>query len=164
MRRGDWIICERTSRWASALRVALERQDDAELRAARICEVRNHRDLEAQLVSRPDALVTIEVDRANLAAVLAWLATAGERFPRARFVVGLDWSLCEGRKAAGDERAHDVAGALVEAGAALVLRSPREHGRLVELGRRHMAANSPAAGDELSPRQRVWASLPWQDR
>ena len=162
----DWILCERTSRWAAAMRVAIERDGGAATHAVRVFEVRNHRDLEAELAKLPGALALVEVDRTNVAAVLAWLARAEPRFPQARFVAGLDWSRGADREAGGHGRALDVAQALVEAGAVEVLGSPRECARLFDLAHRHAAARaaeSAAAGDEFSPRQRAWASLPWQD-
>ena len=163
MNAWDWIICERTSRWAAAVRVALERESTAELRAARVVEVRNHRDLESRLSARPDALVTIEVERANLAAVLAWLGTAGPRYPRATFVAVLDRLFVADQNANGDVSVPDVEQALVEAGAMLVVRLPRAMKPLLDLAQRHAARAAAAADGELSPVERVWASLPWQD-
>ncbi len=162
----DWIVCERASRWASALRVALERQHETELRAARVFEVRNHRDLESRLAARSHSLVTIEVDQETLAPVLSWLAAASQRFPWARFVAALGRSLGGNRERDGSEDAREVERALVEAGATMVARSPVDCRALVELAHRHIAANvAEAAGgdDELSPAERVWVSLPWQD-
>lgn len=160
-----WIICERTSRWAAAMRVSLDR--DFVAGGAHVYEVRNLRDLSARLAARPDALVAIEVDRANLAEVLFWLAGAAQRFPCARYVAMIDWPLAEDRQAGlRSDEAREVEQALVEAGAMLVERSPRQCSTLVALACRHAAVRSAervvGAHDDLSPVDEVWASLPWQ--
>jgi hypothetical protein len=164
----DWIICERTSRWASVMRLTLERHAPADGRTEHIYEVRNRHDLAARLAARPDALVAIEVDRANFAEVLTWLAAASRQFPRTRFMAMLDRSLCEDWETGaggGRNESRDVEHALVEAGALLVVRSPRQCVELVELAHRHAAAcaaDLAAARDDRSPTEQVWALLPWQ--
>jgi len=163
----DWIICERTSRWAAAVRTTLDRTGAADQCAPRIYEARSQRDVVARLAARPDALVALEIDYESLAESLAWLAAARRQFPRARFVAMLDRSLGEDLRAGNrSDEAFDVAHALVEAGAALVVRSPGESPALVGLACRHAvasAADRAAARDDLSLAEQVWASLPWQD-
>jgi hypothetical protein len=114
-------------------------------------------------------LAGIEVGRANLGDVLAWLAMAEREFAIVRFVALVDYSLQPDPWASSEARLNelsDVTDALREAGAAMAVTSPRRLGPLVELGRRppgrlrprRQAANDP----EMSLTSRVWASLPWQ--
>ena len=89
MSRVEWVVCERTSRWASALRMSFAASDVP----YRLREVRYLAELEAELVDRPTCLAAIEFDRTNFAAALALLPVIRQRFPGVRSVALLDRSL-----------------------------------------------------------------------
>jgi hypothetical protein len=145
----EWIVCERTSRWASALRMALAAHGTPH----RLRELRHLAELDAELTARPAALAAIEIHRGNFANLLSWLPTARERHVHARCVVLLDRSLADNLDAACD--------ALVEAGAQAIATSPRRLDAVVALGTRH--AETARTIDENTPLvAQAWASLPWQ--
>jgi hypothetical protein len=153
----EWIVCESTSRWAAALRLALDR--DPQLRAGdvRLYETRLLKELTARLAERPDAFVAVEVREQNAGETLAWLAWATGRFGRARFVALVDRGMMSGRR--------DLDDALREAGALDVARSPRQLQQTVELFGRHAALSHRAAGILAANRpleEQVWNLLPWQ--
>jgi hypothetical protein len=164
----DWIICERSNRWAAALRLVLDGQNRVDGRRCQLREVRTLADLAASLSEGQMCLACIEVRPASLGDVLAWLAKAEQEFGETRFVALLDYSLQPDPWAAAESRLNkldDVSDALVEAGAALVVTSPRRLGPLVELGRRSAnPSQSRQTSDdaEITLTSRVWASLPWQ--
>jgi hypothetical protein len=149
--RPDLIVCERTCRWASALRMAM-------LAAGGPCRLRETRrlaELGAELAERPASIAAIEVHRENFATVLDWLPKARQQFTGARFVALTDRSLAEDRLT--------VADVLMEAGVDALAASPRRLHTVLNLVRQQ--AKSPAIVDESEPlTARVWASLPWQRR
>lgn len=153
----DWIVCERTSRWAAALRLALERDGAKSGPHHRIRETRRLSELTAEVLERPACIAAIETHHDNFADVLEWLSTADLRFPAARSVVLVDRSI-------GLSERHETRIALREAGALEVVESPRQLGSLIELGRRPApTSKNVAAIAENSPLvERIWASLPWQ--
>src|SRR5688572_15105073 len=104
----EWIVCERTDRWAAALRVILARQVQWRSRMPRLYEVRSLAELASRLELRPDGLGLISVDNALVPRVLSWLAGAWMTHPRARFIALLE----------GDLSQQDVGSVLLEAGAA----------------------------------------------
>jgi len=165
----DWIVCERTSRWAAALRVALAREDCGA--TSSIYEVRTWKELASRLETQPNGVAIAEVQRDQLGSALVWLATARRRFPRARFTAALDISSTDTEGHASsfrrDEQA-EVVDALFEAGVAAVADSPRRLHAILALGRRHAALcaaqSQPSPRDNLSVVNAAWASLPWQDR
>ena len=149
MSRLEWIVCERTSRWASALRMALSSGETSH----QLRELRHLAELDAALTARPTALAAIEVHRGNFAQWLAWLPVARERHVQARCVALVDRSLADDLEEVGD--------ALVEAGAQAIATSPRRLDAVVALGARH--AETVARIDvNASLAAQVWASLPWQ--
>ena len=145
----EWIVCERTSRWASALRMALARGEMPH----RLRELRHLAELDAELAARPTALAAIEIHRGNFADLLAWLPTACERHDRARCVALLDRSLADNLDAACD--------ALVEAGAPAIATSPRRLDAVIALGTRH-AETARTIAENAPLMAQAWASLPWQ--
>jgi hypothetical protein len=155
MSRIEWVVCERTSRWAAALRMALA----ADELSCRLRELRHFIELDAELAARPTAVAAIEVHRGNFANVLCWLPRAREQFAEVRFVALLDRSLVVDKT----KESADVGDALLEAGAALVVASPRRLEPILELGRRHAAA-PPKTSENVRLVEQVWASLPWQAR
>jgi len=165
----DWIICEQTNRWASALRLAVERDAAAGGGGYRLREVRSLGELEAELARRPVSLAALEVRAGNLSDVLAWLAAAERRFPRARCVAILDRSLSSehsGIGPRGGESLQEILDALREAGALEVAESPRRLNSLLELAGRHTRATAEAetiTAENASFVERVRATLPWQE-
>ena len=149
MSRVEWTVCERTSRWASAMRIALA----ADGTPHRLRETRSLSELEAELVDRPTSLTAIEVHRGNLADVLAWLPNARQRFTRPCFVALLDRTLADDMGSVGD--------VLIEAGAQSIATSPRRLDEILSLARRH-AANPRITDENVPLTARVWATLPWQ--
>ena len=151
MSRVELIVCERTSRWAAALRMALAA-------AGEPCQLRETRrlpELDTELSERPVSIAAIEVHRDNLANVLDWLPKARQRLARTRYVALADRSL------AADWDA--VADALTEAGVDALSSSPRRLEAVLDLAR--LQAKMPVIVDESEPlTTRVWASLPWQRR
>lgn len=164
----EWILCERTNRWASALRTALSRERSSQDGMPRLYEVRSLRDLSARLAARPDSLVLIEVDRATVGAVLAWLADAQRRYSDARFAALFDSELARPpstRATPPRNNRQDALDAVIEAGACDVALSPRHLRGILALGRRHAnrLAARPTMPDDRSITAWAWASLPWQD-
>jgi hypothetical protein len=164
----EWIICEKSSRWAAALRMALERDVRPDRCEDRLHEVRSLAELSERLSERRVSLAAIEVRRANLGDVLKWLSTDSRRASRTRFVTLLDRSLQSDPweiAARGADVLRDASDALREAGATDIVVSPRRLGPLIELGRRHaanMAQLHTPSDSELSFSAKAWASLPWQ--
>jgi len=149
MSRFEWLVCERTSRWASALRMSFS----ASNMPIRLREIRHLGELEPELAERPTCLAAIEFDRANFADALRRLPIIRQKFSRVRCVALLDRSLAEDFA--------DVRDVVVEAGAAAVAASPRRLDAILALGERHAAtAETPAENMPLVAQ--VWASLPWQ--
>lgn len=149
IRPAEWIVCERTSRWASAFRMALASGE----MPFRLRELRHLTELDAELAARPTALAAIEVHRGNFAPLLAWLPVARDRHGRARCVALVDRSLADDIDALCD--------ALIEAGAQAIATSPRCLDAVVDLAARH-AETAGKIGENTSLVDRVWASLPWQ--
>jgi hypothetical protein len=144
----EWIVCERSSRWASALRMALGGE-----RRFQIRELRHTAELDGELAERPDAIVALEVRRDNFAELVAWLVAAHKRHLHSRSVALVDHSI--------DSHLDEVRDALVEAGVAAVATSPRQLANVIALAARH-AEIAGKAGPNASPLVTAWASLPWQ--
>lgn len=149
MSRIEWIVCERTSRWASALRISFA----ASGVPFRLREIRHLEELAAELAKRPACLAAIEFDRTNFAAALALLSVIRKKFPDTRTIALLDRSLAS--------EFAEVGNAAVEAGAAAVAASPRRLDAILALGERH-AATERTKGERMPLVARIWATLPWQ--
>jgi hypothetical protein len=164
----EWIVCEQSSRWAAAFRVAFERDPRAAGRQPRITEVRSLGELAERLENRPTGLVAIEVRRASFSTILNWLAVETKKCTTVRCITLLDHSLLPNPwevAARGSSAFDDICDALREAGAVDVVSSPRRLGPVLELGRRHAAAlPQKVAGNyaENSVAANAWTSLPWQ--
>jgi hypothetical protein len=164
----DFLVCERTGRWAAALRVGAARHDRISSREPRIYEARSLEELAERLEIRPLSLALLEVHLSTLGKLLPWLADHSPRFPRIRFVALLDDAL--GIAANRDIKqlsgpSQDVVAALLEAGAADFAHSPRRLQLVFALAERH--ANIVAdANRQLNPVQSIadwaWSQLPWQ--
>jgi hypothetical protein len=158
--RIQWIVCERTSRWAAALRVGLARRSSERripLLNAQIYEVRSLSDLEAAMNEHAHSLGLVEVRNDNLGSVLELIAKGWRR--GARLIVLLD----------ADAKATLSVDALTEAGALAVVESPRHIDTALRLAdrfsRRRPQPVLPNGGEETiaSVFDRARAALPWQN-
>jgi len=154
------ILCERTGRWAAALRRELEREEGtgtscAEQPAAvsgktrvspsppRIEETRSLAHAFRALAEAPASFLIVELSRANADSLLDRMAELGRWFPLARLAV------------LSDRRLSGYGWLMREAGAVWHTCSPR---RLAPLAALHLAtAPSPRRG----LREQIWAGLPW---
>ena len=75
MTRSEWTICERSGRWAAAVRLASLRAKWPAAAMPRVFEVRQLVELEMRLDTQSSELVLVEVNRANFADMLPWLAS-----------------------------------------------------------------------------------------
>jgi hypothetical protein len=151
-----WIICERSTRWAAALRMSLMLDSRLNGNSMRIHEVRSLPELTECLTNQPTSVVLIEVSPNNLEATLAWLAATTGREKHVTAVALLDF-----------DGADVMADALREAGAMEVLQSPRQIRPVVTLGelhaRRCQASAYGCPRSEPSIESWAWSLLPWQD-
>jgi hypothetical protein len=167
MNENEWIVCERTSRWAAAIRVAAARQPSTAVSARRIYEVRTLDDLAEHLRVRPASLALVEVHTGNLGSVMLWVATCTQRFPRACFVGLFDGMthLRSNSRSVSASDAKDAIDALIEAGAAEIATSPRHLQHIFSLAAKHDAAvaNSQQRSEEPpSIANWAWSLLPWK--
>jgi hypothetical protein len=152
----NWIICERTNRWAAALRFELAARDDA-VATSRIHEVRGLDELSSRLPGLSNCLALVEVTAANLESVLTWIATANQSATGLTTIALLDLNL----------PGLQIAPALREAGAVEIADSPRRLQHVLDLGRRlatnaHFASTGHLLLDQTFD---DWAMslLPWQE-
>jgi hypothetical protein len=133
------IVCERTGRWAVALR--------RELAGAgiRVWETRTLDDGWTELAQSPASFMVAELGH-NVARLLSRMGRLPREFPAARLAVVADRSL------ASYERL------MREAGAVHFVGSLRQVGPLARLACRHLAQVPPP---QQSLTERIWASLPW---
>ena len=134
------IICEKSGRWAVAMRRALAD------RGERTAEARSLVGCARLLHLHPTSIVAIEVTAANLDAVLAAVANWRQRWPHSRFMAVVEPELV----------AAEVT--LREAGVVAMLRATREAPAAARLVERHFAA---APADDLPLEQAILSSLPW---
>jgi ActR/RegA family two-component response regulator len=134
------IVCERSTRWAAALRRELA------ARAVRVYETRSLGDCWKVLSEAPASIIVVELSAGSVAGLWRQMVTLERDFPLARVAVVADRSL------AGHEWL------MREAGAVHFLCSPRQCGLLAQLAARHLAQAPPPP---RSLTERVWASLPW---
>jgi hypothetical protein len=133
------IVCERTGRWAVALR--------AEVAGAgvRVWETRTLDDCWRELAESPASFLVLELG-GNVADLLDRMARQPRDCPAARLAIVAD------RPLAGYEWL------MREAGAVHFLCSPRQVGPLAQLACRHLAQVPPPP---QSMTERIWAGLPW---
>jgi hypothetical protein len=168
MNRCEWIVCERGSTWAAALRVAAARQPPAAWRGPRLYEVRSLAELSERFDVCPQGYGLVEVHRANLGPVLTWLVDTVRRFPRGCFAALLDASITGKRgpnRHSSDDR-QEAVNSLLEAGAVDVADSPRHLQPILALGQRHCDRVAICPGIAVpSPSFAEWAQslVPWQD-
>lgn len=136
------LVCERDGYWATALRLA------GPPISLRIYELRNLIDCRRELEQSPASLVVVEATRTSIEGVWYLLQETQRSYPQARIVVvgGADVTTW-----------HDL---LREAGAVLVVDSPRRLDRVLRLAQRH-TERLPRA--EMSLRDQVWSRLPWAE-
>ena len=134
------ILCEKTSRWAVALRRALGPRQHV------LSQTRSLTECSRELASSPASLVAVECTAANLDQVLVAIGEWSRRYPHARMAVVVDSPL---------EPAEAM---LREAGAVCVLLSLRQAPTLSRLARRHLAR---APQSELPLRESILERLPW---
>jgi hypothetical protein len=132
------IVCERSGRWAVALR--------RELADVRVYETRSLVDCFGVLAEAPASFLIVELTGGSAAALLERMARLGRDFPLARMAVVADRSL------AGYEWL------MREAGAVHFVCSVRQSGPLARLALRHLA-QAPAPPRSLT--EQIWAGLPW---
>jgi hypothetical protein len=148
----SWIICEKSGRWAVALRIALERRK-CELPGPRILETRSLAELDIAIKEHEATFVLVEVRPESTADILSYLAKNGSR--RARLVAMLEFA---------GERSADcrlVADALLEGGAVEVIESPRQLSAVLGIAERRPRQAWGEQAETIA--DRAWAALPWQD-
>ena len=138
--RARLIVCERTGRWAVALRLAFERP------AVRVYQTRSVPECWEMFGKCPASFVVAELTTANADALLDRMARHQRLFPLGRVAVVAKRSMA----------AYEPL--LREAGAVHFATSIRRLGSLAELACRHL--------DEVpSPRrtltEQIWDGLPW---
>lgn len=134
------IICEKSGRWALALRSALRG-------SVRLVETRALTQCEAALVAAPTSFVALAITDKNLSQALDLLARMGHDFPAARLIALLE------------PESESTEALLRESGAADVFHSPQDAPAIARLALRH-SAQAPAEDRPL--RELVAARLPWQ--
>lgn len=133
------IICERTGRWAVALRRELAEA------GVRIWETRTLADCWAELDVSPASFVVLELG-SDLPGLLGRMARQPREFPSARLAIVADRPLAE----------HEWL--MREAGAVHFVSGPRQVATLAQLACRHLAQVPPP---QQGLGERIWASLPW---
>lgn len=157
------IVCERTGRWAVALRRELDRQQQKRVSGAeppagvsdttcvspspRIEETRSLVHAFRVLAEAPASFLIVELSRANVDALLGRMAELRRWFPLARLAV------------LSDRRLAGYGWLMLEAGAVWHTCSPRHLAPLAVLARRHLATVPPP---RRSLREQIWAGLPWK--
>jgi hypothetical protein len=133
------IVCERTGRWAVALRREL-----ADV-GVRIWETRTLADCRDELLANPASFAVIELGP-KVGGLLRLLASQPRQFPAARLAVVANRSQAT------------YEWLIREAGAVHFVCSPRQVAVLARLACRHLAEAPPP---QQSFAERIWASLPW---
>jgi hypothetical protein len=134
------IVCERSARWAVALRRELAAA------AVRVYETRHLRGCWEMLSQCPASFVVAELSAGNVSDLCRQIGRLERDFPLARVAVAADRSLAR------------YEWLIREAGAVHFLCSPRQCGPLAQLALRHLAQ---APQPPRSLMQQIWASLPW---
>jgi hypothetical protein len=134
------VICERTGRWAVALR--------RELAGAglRIWETRSLTDCEEMLAESPASFVVLELSKQKNEEIFKYISNWERVFPLFRFAIVADRGLVSYRWL------------MQEAGATDFLTSIRKIGEIAQIACRHLA-QVPPVPQNLT--ERIWANLPW---
>jgi hypothetical protein len=135
------IVCERTGRWAVALRRELAGM------GIRVWETRLLDDAWSELAQSPASFLVLELENAHaLEPLLHGLMQSARSFPRARVAIAAERSMA----------AYEWL--LREAWAVHFIDSTRQMGPLATLACRHLAQVPPP---QQSISERIWAALPW---
>lgn len=137
------IVCEKSNRWAVALRRALGRK------ASLLRETRSLPECQRDVVTAPASFVALEVTETNLEGALEVIQTSSQLLPNVRFAALIDPAL------------QDASGALREAGAVYVASTTASAGEITRLALRHIALAPP---EPLPLREQIWQRLPWRSR
>lgn len=134
------IVCERSGRWAPALRRELADS------GVRILETGDLADAWNALAATPAAFLAVELTERNARTLLRRMVWLSRECPHARVAIVTDrrWAIYEPL--------------MREAGAVYFTCSPRRLGPLAELVLRHLA-DVPMPQQSLV--ERIWAGLPW---
>ncbi len=147
------IVCERTGRWAAALRSV------SVSRANRIHETRSLPECWEVLAGAPASLVVVELTPANLANLLTRLQRLNRDYPLARAVVVTDRRLADGARSTEHDRSASWRWLAYEAGAIHFTCSPREMPVVADIARRHLAQ---APHGKKNVVEAIWDRLPWR--
>ena len=134
------IICEKSGRWALALRSSLHG-------GVRLVETRALTQCHEALVVAPTSLVALAITDKNLSQALDFLARMNQEFPAGRVIALLE------------PESQSAEPLLREAGVSDVFHSPQQAAAIARLAQRH-AALTPA--DDRPLRESLAARLPWQ--
>jgi CheY-like chemotaxis protein len=138
---GSVVVCERGTRWAVAVRALLES-------GAKVVETRGLDDAWQQLQTTPHGALLIEIEPQRSPQQVALLVRIQTELPHVMIIACVasaspDWELL-----------------LREAGAAVVLRTPRRLPGVAPWLRRHLAR---VPQRKLNLRERIWDHLPWPE-
>ena len=137
------ICCEKTGRWAFALRSVVPAAQSV------LCETRTLAECAARLQESPASLVVVEATSENWPQVCRWLSLQTDQFAQMRAVV------------VGSSSAGAAEAVLRTAGAHHVVDSIAGLGRLTRWISRHIRQ---VPHSQPSARQWVWARMPWPPR
>jgi hypothetical protein len=137
---GRLLACERSGRWAIALRRELADT------GIRVWETRTLDDCASALRLSPASFAVLELDNTNIDGLVDSIKNWQEEFPLFRFAVAADRGLASYKWL------------MYEVGAALFICSVRKTADLAQTACRHLA-QVPALQQSLT--ERIWASLPW---
>jgi len=137
------IVCERSGRWAVALRRELAEA------GVRVWETRSLPECRSLLAESPCSFVILELTSAVAEELLQYMTRLERDFPRTKAAVVAARGLAE----------HQWL--MRESGAVHFTCSPRRLAPLAETACRHLA-QAPVAQQSLV--ERIWASLPWKDQ
>ena len=134
------VVCERTGRWAIALRRELADT------GIRVWETRSPEDCGSVLGESPASFVVFELSEKNVEETLNFTRNWQAEFPLFRFAIVADRDLAPYKWL------------MQEAGAVEFICSVRKTGALARTACRHLA-QVPSLPQSLT--ERIWANLPW---
>lgn len=135
------VVCERSTKWVAAWRRALGPE-------VAVAETRTPEDARAAMLDRLHGAVALEIEAQQLPQRVSLLTSWQLEFPH----------ICIVAQVASDLHAWKLL--LHEAGAALVLTSPRDVPAAAQTLRKHFAR---APRPKLSLRSELWQKLPWSE-
>ncbi|MGD0518835.1 MAG: hypothetical protein ABSA26_14970 [Thermoguttaceae bacterium] len=136
---GRLVVCERTGRWAAALRCELSGA------GLRVWETRSLADCGTLLAESPASFAVLELSEKKIGEILDFIRHWQAEFPLFRFAVVADRDLASYKWF------------MHEAGAADFICSVRKIGAVTRTACRHLA-QSPPLPQSLT--ERIWANLP----